>query len=62
MGGVSVNAHHAPTVGEDREATVLGSSTRRESGVREVLALDVGPSQDVALWRAILPDLVVRGA
>ena len=33
----------------------------RADGVREVLGLDVGLSEDVALWRAFLQDLVARG-
>jgi transposase-like protein len=33
----------------------------RADGVREVLGIDVGPSEDVALWRAFLQDLVARG-
>ena len=33
----------------------------RANGVREVLGLDVGVSEDVALWRAFLQDLVARG-
>ena len=34
----------------------------RADGVREVLGLDIGLSEDVALWRAFLQDLVARGA
>jgi putative transposase len=33
----------------------------RDDGVREVLGLDIGPSEDVALWRAFLQSLVARG-
>jgi transposase-like protein len=33
----------------------------RADGVREVLGLDVGVSEDVALWRAFLQGLVARG-
>jgi putative transposase len=33
----------------------------RADGVREVLGLDVGLSEDVALWRAFLQGLVARG-
>jgi putative transposase len=33
----------------------------RSDGVREVLGLDVGLSEDVALWRAFLQGLVARG-
>ncbi len=33
----------------------------RADGVRDVLGVDVGPSEDVALWRAFLQDLVARG-
>ena len=32
----------------------------RADGVREVLGLDIGLSEDVALWRAFLQDLVAR--
>jgi transposase-like protein len=33
----------------------------RADGVREVLGLDIGLGEDVALWRAFLQDLVARG-
>jgi putative transposase len=33
----------------------------RADGVREVLGIDVGLSEDVELWRAFLQDLVARG-
>jgi transposase-like protein len=33
----------------------------RADGIREVLGIDVGPSEDVAVWRAFLQDLVARG-
>lgn len=33
----------------------------REDGVREVLGLDIGPSEDAAIWRAFLQGLVARG-
>src|SRR5215218_3862694 len=33
----------------------------RADGVREVLGLDIGLSEDVAVWRAFLQDLVARG-
>src|SRR5215210_3360728 len=33
----------------------------RADGVREVLGLDIGLSEDVELWRAFLQDLVARG-
>lgn len=33
----------------------------RDDGVREVLGLDIGASEDVALWRAFLQGLVARG-
>jgi transposase-like protein len=33
----------------------------RADGVREVLGIDVGLSEDVVLWRAFLQDLVARG-
>jgi transposase-like protein len=33
----------------------------RADGIREVLGVDVGPSEDVAVWRAFLQGLVARG-
>ena len=33
----------------------------RDDGVREVLGVDIGPSEDVALWRAFLQGLLARG-
>jgi putative transposase len=33
----------------------------REDGVREVLGLDIGPSEDTPLWRGFLQSLVARG-
>jgi transposase-like protein len=33
----------------------------REDGVREVLGIDIGLSEDVVLWREFLQDLVARG-
>lgn len=33
----------------------------RADGIREVLGIDVGPSEDVAVWRAFLQSLVARG-
>jgi putative transposase len=33
----------------------------RDDGVREVLGLDIGPSEDTPLWRAFLQGLVARG-
>jgi transposase-like protein len=33
----------------------------RGDGVREVLGLDIGLSEDVAVWRAFLQGLVARG-
>ena len=33
----------------------------RADGVREVLGLDVGLSEDVALWRTFLQGLIARG-
>lgn len=41
-------------------AVILAYGVRAD-GVREVLGLDVGLSEDVALWRAFLQDLVARG-
>jgi putative transposase len=33
----------------------------RADGIREVLGIDVGPSEDVAVWRTFLQGLVARG-
>ena len=33
----------------------------RDDGVREVLGLDIGPSEDTPLWRGFLQSLVARG-
>ena len=33
----------------------------RADGIREVLGIDVGPSEDVAVWRSFLQGLVARG-
>jgi putative transposase len=41
-------------------AVIIAHAVRAD-GVREVLGLDVGLSEDVALWRAFLQDLVARG-
>jgi transposase-like protein len=40
---------------------VIVAHAVRADGVREVLGIDVGLSEDVALWRAFLQDLVARG-
>jgi putative transposase len=51
-------------VREDRcvmSMAVLVAYGVRSDGVREVLGLDVGLSEDVALWRAFLQGLVARG-
>jgi transposase-like protein len=42
------------------EAVVVAYGVRAD-GVREVLGLDIGLSEDVALWRAFLQGLVARG-
>ena len=41
-------------------AVIVGYGVRAD-GVRDVLGLEVGASEDVALWRAFLQDLVARG-
>ena len=33
----------------------------RADGIREVLGIEVGPSEDVAVWRTFLQGLVARG-
>ena len=42
-------------------AVVIAVGVKGESGEREVLGLDVGPSEDGAFWRSFLRSLVARG-
>ncbi len=42
-------------------AVVIAVGVKGESGEREVLGVDVGPSEDGALWSAFLRSLVARG-
>ncbi len=42
-------------------AVVIAVGVKRETGEREVLGLDVGPSEDGAFWGAFLRSLVGRG-
>jgi transposase-like protein len=42
-------------------AVVIAIGVNAESGQREVLGLDVGPSEDGAFWLSFLRSLVARG-
>ncbi len=42
-------------------AVVIAVGVKGETGEREVLGMDVGPSEDGAFWSAFLRSLVVRG-
>ena len=42
-------------------AVVIAVGVNAKSGEREVLGLDVGPSEDGAFWSAFLRSLVARG-
>lgn len=42
-------------------AVVIAVGVKGDSGEREVLGLDVGPSEDGAFWRSFLRSLVARG-
>ena len=42
-------------------AVVIAVGVKGDSGEREVLGLDVGPSEDDAFWRSFLRSLVARG-
>jgi len=42
-------------------AVVIAVGMKGESGEREVLGLDVGPSEDGAFWTSFLRSLVARG-
>jgi putative transposase len=42
-------------------AVVIAVGVKGETGEREVLGLDVGPSEDGAFWSAFLRSLVARG-
>ncbi|HEX2324109.1 MAG TPA: IS256 family transposase [Chloroflexota bacterium] len=52
---------HVREAGRVRSMAVILAYGVRADGVREVLGLEVGLSEDVALWRAFLQDLVARG-
>jgi putative transposase len=43
-------------------AVVIAVGVKAQTGEREVLGLDVGPSEDGAFWRSFLRSLVARGA
>jgi transposase-like protein len=49
-------AGHTPTY-----AVVIAIGLNAQTGNREVLGLDVGPSEDGAFWLAFLRGLVARG-
>jgi putative transposase len=42
-------------------AVVIAMGARAQTGEREILGLDVGPSEDGAFWTSFLRTLVVRG-
>lgn len=42
-------------------AVVIAAGVKAETGEREVLGMDVGPSEDGAFWSAFLRSLVARG-
>jgi putative transposase len=52
---------HVREAGRVVSMAVIVAYGVRADGVREVLGLEVGLSEDVALWRAFLQDLVARG-
>lgn len=52
---------HVREDGRVRSMAVIVAYGVRADGVRDVLGIDVGLSEDVALWRAFLQDLVGRG-
>lgn len=52
---------HVREDGRVQSMAVIIAYGVRADGVREVLGLDVGLSEDVALWRAFLQELVARG-
>lgn len=52
---------HVREAGRVVSMAVIVAYGVRADGIREVLGIDVGPSEDVAVWRAFLQDLVARG-
>ena len=42
-------------------AVVIAVGVKAQSGEREVLGFDVGPSEDGAFWTSFLRSLVARG-
>ncbi len=42
-------------------AVVIAVEVKAQTGEREVLGVDVGPSEDGAFWSAFLRSLVARG-
>jgi putative transposase len=52
---------HVREGGRVQSMAVIVAYGVRSDGVRDVLGVDVGLSEDVALWRAFLQDLVGRG-
>jgi putative transposase len=52
---------HVREGGRVQSMAVVVAYGVRADGTREVLGLDGAPSEDVALWRAFLQDLVARG-
>jgi putative transposase len=52
---------HVREDGRVQSMAVIVAYGVRADGVRDVLGLDVGASEDLPLWRAFLQDLVARG-
>lgn len=58
---VDARYEHVREAGRVVSLAVVVAHGVRADGVREVLGLEVGLSEDVALWRAFFPSLVGRG-
>jgi len=58
---VDARYEHVRADGRVVSMAVIVAYGVREDGNREVLGIDVGPSEDVAVWRAFLQDLIARG-
>jgi putative transposase len=58
---VDARYEHVREVGRVVSMAVVVAYGVRADGIREVLGVDVGPSEDVAVWRTFLQGLVARG-
>jgi putative transposase len=58
---VDARYEHVREVGRVVSMAVMVAYGVRADGIREVLGVDVGPSEDVAVWRTFLQGLVARG-